>query len=138
MRSFAIATILLTSSVVFADERPLTFGQLNVESKKSLDSGMVRSPFVKVSGLTLLLESRSNKYGSYNIANGTQGPFWSAQGIWNAATKKYTGLEIVAGSTKVSGFQDTAGLSPGMAVGMTSDAMPENTIVVSVEANSIV
>ena len=140
MRSFAITAILLTSSVAFADERPLMFGQLNVESQKSLDSGMVRSPseFDKVPEPMVVLESKSNKYGSYNIADGTQGPFWSAQGIWNAATKKYTGLKIAAGSTKVSGFLDTAGLLPGMAVGMTPDAMPENTIVVSVEASSIV
>jgi hypothetical protein len=139
MRYFAIATILLASSVVVADEQPLASGQLGVDSKKSLDSGIVRSPSepVEAPGPTVVLESKSNKYGSYNITNGTQGPFWSAQGIWNAATKKYTGLEIVAGSTKVSGFQDTAGLLPGMTVGMP-DAMPENTIVVSVGASSIV
>jgi hypothetical protein len=140
MRCFAVAAILLTSSVVFADERPLLFGQHNVESQKSPDSEGARSPseLDKAPEPIVVLESKSNKYGSYNIADGTQGPFWSAQGIWNAATKKFTGLKIAPGSTKVSGFLDTAGLSPGMTVGMAPDAMPENTTIVSVEARSIV
>ena len=140
MRPFVITTILLTSSIAFADQRPLAFGQLSAESQRSLDSEMTRSPseFDDVPKPAVVLESKSNKYGSYNITDGTQGPFWSAQGIWNAATKKYTGLTIAAGSTKVSGFQDTAGLLPGMTIGMTPDAMPENTTVVSVEAGFIV
>src|SRR5467141_2488801 len=97
MRSLVIAAILLSSSVValFAKEqtRTFVFGQLNVESQKSSGSEIAGSPHEldKVPEPTVILESKSNKYGSYNIAEGTQGPFWSAQGIWNSSTKKYTG-----------------------------------------------
>jgi len=143
MRSLVIAAILLSSSVValFAKEqtRTFVFGQLNVESQKSSGSEIAGSPHEldKVPEPTVILESKSNKYGSYNIAEGTQGPFWSAQGIWNSSTKKYTGLVIAAGSTKVSGFLDTRGLLPGMTVEITPEAMPANTTIVSVGASSI-
>ena len=132
MRSPLIWAILLTSSVasLLAEEQPgsLVPGQRNVESQRSLESP---EPAV-------ILESKSNKYGNYNIADGTQGPFWSAQGIWNASSKKYSGLVIVAGSAKISGFPATTGLSQGMTVEIAPDAMPANTTIVSVEPNSIV
>jgi hypothetical protein len=128
MRSLAIAAMLVISmsaATLFAKEqtRTFVFGQLDLD---------------KVPEPTVILESKSDKYGIYNIADGTQGPFWSAQDIWNSATKSHTGLIIAAGSTKISGFLDATGLLPGMTVEITPDAMPANTTVVSVEASSIV
>jgi hypothetical protein len=145
MRSLVIAAILVSSSSVvtlFAKEqtRPLVLGQLDAKDQKSLDSGIVHPPYdpEKDPEPAVILESKSNKYGSYNIAEGTQGPFWSAQGIWNSSTKQHTGLMVAAGSTKISGFLDTTGLLPGMAVEITPDAMPAYTTVVSVGISSII
>jgi hypothetical protein len=128
MRSLVIAAMLvisLSAATLFAKQqtRTFVFGQLDLD---------------KVPAPTVILESKSDKYGIYNIADGTQGPFWSAQGIWNSATKSHTGLIIAACSTKISGFLDATGLLPGMTVEITPDAMPANTTVVSVEASSIV
>jgi hypothetical protein len=111
-------------------------GQLDIGSQMSPKSGEAGSP--DNPDTTVALESRSNKYGTYNIDGGTQGPFWSAQGIWNSSTKRYAGLAIAAGSTKVSGFSDTRGLLPGMTVEMTPGAMPANTTIVTVAPSSIV
>lgn len=138
MRCLVIATILLGSlsvATLFAKEQTGIFvlGQLDNGSQKSPEAGEADSP-----DTTVILESKSNKYGTYNIDEGTQGPFWSAQGIWNASTKRYAGLTIATGSTKVSGFSDTRGLLPGMTVEMTPDAMPANTTIVSVAPSSIV
>ena len=124
MRLLVMAAILVNSlgvATLFANEQTKTF--------------RVSQP---VPDQAVILESRSNKYGTYNIADGTQGPFWSAQGIWNSSTKAYAGLTIAAGSTRISGFSDTTGLLPGMTVGITPDAMPANTTVVSVDPTSIV
>jgi hypothetical protein len=86
----------------------------------------------------VILESKSNRWGTYNISDGTRGPFWSAQGIWNSSTKAYTGLTIRAGSTRIFGLSATTGLLPGMIVEITPDAMPANTTIVSVDPTSIV
>lgn len=141
MRSLVIAAIVVCSSSVatlFAKEQTGAFvlGQLDIGSQKSPVPGEAGSP--DNTDTTVILESRSNKYGTYNIADGTQGPFWSAQGIWNSSTKKYVGLAIAAGSTKVSGFPDTRGLFPGMTVEITPGAMPANTTIVAVAPSSIV
>jgi hypothetical protein len=145
MRSLVLAAILVTSSSVaalFAKEltKASMFGQLNHKSQKSLDPGIVRPPpdLDEVPEPTVILHSKSDKHGHYNIANGTRGPFWSAQGIWNSSTKKYTGLVIAAGSTIISGFSDTRELSPGMIVEITPYAMPANTTIVSVGPSSVV
>lgn len=136
MRCLVLAAILLTSSSVaalFAGEQKstLVFSQLKSESQPSSESDKVSEPVV-------VLESKSDKYGNYNVADGTQGPFWSAQGIWNASTKRYAGLVVTAGSTKVSGFLNTTGLLPGMTVDITPDALPADTMIVSVGTGSIV
>jgi hypothetical protein len=138
MRSLVLAAILVTSSstvALFAKEQAKTFmfSQLNDRSQKSLDPTIV-----SVAEPTVVLRSKSNKYGNYNIVDGARGPFWSAQGIWNSSTKKYRGLVIVANSATISAFSDTRGLLPGMIVEIMPDAMPANTSIVSVEANSIV
>jgi hypothetical protein len=140
MRSLVIAAIVVGSSSVatlFAKEQTGAFvlGQVDVGSQKSPMSGEADSP--DNADATVILESKSNKYGTYNIDGGTQGPFWSAQGIWNSSTKKYVGLAIAAGSTKITGFPDTRGLQPGMTVEMTPDAMPANTTIRSVGPSSI-
>lgn len=140
MRSLVIAAMLAASSAaaLFAQEQSRTFvlGQLDAKSQDSLKPEVADSPDDPDS--TVILESKSNKYGTYNIDQGTRGPFWSAQGIWNSATKRYEGLAIAAGSTTISGFSDTRGLLPGMSVEMTPDAMPANTSIVAVGPSSIV
>lgn len=137
MRPLVLPAILIASWSVAAwfDS---TFAQSN--NNKPLDPGIVRpSPDLdEISEPTVILQSKSDKYGTYNIANGTRGPFWSAQDIWNSATKKYTGLMIAAGSTTISGFSDTKGLSPGMVVEIMPDAVPAGTTIVSVGTSSIV
>ncbi len=136
MRSVVLAAILVISSSVsalFAAEpaRTIVPGQLNTENQKPSEADKVPEPPV-------VLESKTNQFGNYNIADGTQGPFWSAQGIWNASTKKHTGLTVAAGSTKITGFPDTRGLLPGMTVEIAPDALPANTTVVSVGPSAIV
>jgi hypothetical protein len=121
MRSLVMAAILVNSlsvATLFAKEQ--TKSELVVPDQ------------------AVILVSKSNRYGTYNIADGTRGPFWSAQGIWNSSTKAYTGLTIAAGSTRISGFSATTGLLPGMIVEITPDAMPANTTIVSVDPTSIV
>lgn len=145
MRSLVIAAILVGSSGVttlLTREHTGAFvlGQLDAKSQKSLESeaaGSSDNPDT-LPEPTIVLESKSNRFGIYNIDEGTQGPFWSAQGIWNSSTKKYEGLAIAVGSTTVSGFSDTRGLLPGMTVEMTPDAMPGNTTIVTVRPSSIV
>jgi len=143
MRSLVLAAVLVASlgTALFAKERtkPSTVGQTNNESRKSLDPGVDRSPSELDKGAerTVVLNSKSNEYGTYNVATGTRGPFFSAQNIWNASTRKYN-LTIAAGSTTISGFSDTTGLLPGMIVEITPDTLPANTNIVSVGANSIV
>src|SRR5579859_215291 len=141
MRSLVIAAILVGSSGVatlFTKEKTGAFA-LDVESQnlESQAAGSADDPD-SLPDPTVILESKSNKFGTYNIGEGTQGPFWSAQGIWNPSTKRYEGLAIAAGSTTVSGFSDTRGLLPGMTVEMTPDAMPANTTIVTVRPSSIV
>jgi hypothetical protein len=145
MRSLVLAAILVASSSVAAllakeQIEASMFVQSIEKSQKSLESGRVRPTPVldEAPEPAVILESKSSKYGNYNIADGTRGPFWSAQGIWNSSTKKYTGLAIAAGSTTISGFSDTTGLLPGMIVEITPDALPANTTIVSVGENSIV
>src|SRR5579859_58358 len=141
MRSLVIAAILVGSSGVatlFTKEKTGAFA-LDVESQnlESQAAGSADDPD-SLPDPTVILESKSNKFGTYNIGEGTQGPFWSAQGIWNPSTKRYEGLAIAAGSTTVSGFSDTRGLLPGMTVEMTPDAMPADTTIVTVRPSSIV
>jgi hypothetical protein len=141
MRSLVIAAIVVGSSSVatlFAKEQTGAFvlGQLDIGSQNSPVSGEAGLP--DNADTTVILESKSNRYGTYNIDDGTRGPFWSAQGIWNSSTKRYVRLAIAAGSTKVTGFPDTRGLLPGMTVEITPGAMPANTTIVSVAPSSIV
>ena len=145
MRHLGIAAIVVGLSSIatlLAKEKTGTFvlGQLDTTRQESPESGVAGSPDNPdtLPEPIVILESKSNRYGTYNVQDGTQGPFWSAQGIWNSSTKKYTGLEIAAGSKRVSGFSDTSGLFPGMAVDMTPGAIPENTTIVSVAPSSIV
>jgi hypothetical protein len=136
MRSLVLAFALLASSctVLLAEER--TKSQFD-DSRGSSAAGESRpSRDGDEREHSVVLHSKSNKYGTYNVGNGTQGPFWSAQGIWNSSTKKYMGLTIAAGSATISGFRTTKELRPGMAV--VSDAIPADTTIVSVETNSIV
>ncbi len=140
MRSLVIVAILAASSsaaALYAREQSGTIvpGQLDA-SQKPPEPEVADSP--DDPDPTVILESKSNKYGTYNIDQGTRGPFWSAQGIWNPSTKRYEGLAIAAGSTTISGFSDTRGLLPGMSVEMTPDAMPANTSIVAVGPSSIV
>src|SRR6516225_6160437 len=139
MKSLVIAAILMGSlsvATLFAREQTgYLVGQLDNRGQKSPEAGEVDSR--DNPDTTVILQSKSNKYGTYNVDEGTRGPFWSAQGIWNSSTKKYAGLTIAAGSTKVSGFSDTRGLLPGMTVEMTPDAMPANTTIVSVSLSSV-
>jgi hypothetical protein len=86
----------------------------------------------------VILHSKSDRWGSYNVSNGTNGPFWSAQGIWNASTKRYENLTFATGSNIISGFSSTQGLARGMTVGVTPEAFAPETTIVSVGENSIV
>jgi hypothetical protein len=142
MHSSVLSLALLAASCaapVFAGEqtKASAFAQLDGVSQKSLGPKDAR-PASDASELTVVLRSTSDKYGSYGVHDGMRGPFWSAQGIWNASTKKYTGLTIAAGSATISGFSNTTGLLPGMIVEISADAMPANTTIVRVEPNSIV
>jgi len=141
MRSLVIAAILLglpSVATLLAEQQTGTFvlGQLDVKSQKLHESGETGSP--ENPNATVILDSKSNKYGIYNIDEGTQGPFWSAQGIWNTSTRRYAGLTIAAGSTKILGFSDTRALLPGMIVEMAPGALPASTTIVSVAPSSIV
>ena len=135
MRSLVVAAMLVTwpsGGVLFAQEHTGSFvlAQRGADGQKPPNPEKVLKP--------VILDSKSNKYGNYNVDDGTRGPFWSAQGIWNSSTRKYADLAIVAGSATISGFSETAGLLPGMTVDVAPDAMPANTTIVSVGPNSIV
>ena len=138
MRSVVIAAVLVSSSsltISFAKAQAVP-SRLVIAGQAAVGSGEAGSP--DNADATVVLESRSNRHGTYNVQNGTQGPFWSAQGIWNSSTKRYVGLVIAAGSNRLSGFSDTRALFPGMTVEMTSGVIPPNTTIVSVAPSSVV
>lgn len=143
MRSFVVASVLvaLSSAALLAKGPPKgpVLGPSDDKSQKAPDSGIVRAPDPEVvAEPVVLLQSKSNRYGSYNVDDGTRGPYWSAQGIWNASTRTFKGLVIAAGSATISGFSSTKALLPGMTVEIAPDAFPANTTIVSVEPQSIV
>jgi hypothetical protein len=145
MRSLAFAVVLVATSslaVLFAREqtRAPILVQSDTKSQKTQDAGPASSPSnsEETDEPAVILRSESDKYGTYNASDGTRGPFWSAQGIWNASTRTYTGMMLAAGSTVVSGFANTRGLLPGMFVAVNPDVLPPETTIVSVEPHSII
>lgn len=137
-RSLVGAALLIASSsaaLLFAQgqTRAPAFGQREDKSVIAKDANSGRGDEPRV-----ILHSKSDKFGNYNVSNGTHGPFWSAQGIWNASTKRYDNLTVATGSNIISGFSSTKGLLRGMTVGVAADAFPPETIIASVGENSIV
>ena len=65
-------------------------------------SGSVSSP--SASSPSVVLRSITNNFGTYNLSDGTKGPFWSGQGIWAPYTATYSGLSLTTGSKTVTGF----------------------------------
>lgn len=145
MRFLVLAAILVGSSsaaALLAQDKTSApvFSQSNDKSRQIRESGVVQAPSnsAEADEPSVILRSKSARWGTYNIVNGTHGPFWSAQGIWNISTKSYSGLMIAAGSPVISGFSNTRGLLPGMTVHIAPDAMPGDTTIVSVGEDSIV
>lgn len=147
MRSLVLRSLVLTATLVVSSTAVLVargqttapaVDQSNDNGRRAQDAAFVRSSNQEeVDEPTVILHSKDNKYGTYNITNGTRGPFWSAQGIWNAWTNQYTNLMTDAGSAVISGFSSTRGLRPGMTVDITPDVLPPDTTIVSVGADSI-
>src|SRR4051794_30413870 len=76
MRALVLAAILLMSSsaaVLLAQGQ--TNPQSDDKSQKAQNPGLARSP-EGGDKPGVILHSKSDKYGTYNVTDGTRGPFW--------------------------------------------------------------
>jgi len=71
----------------------------------------------------ITLDAAANKSGKGNFSDGTRGPWYVYQGIWNDLSHRYDGsnrnhpaLTFRKGSTTVTGFNTTADLVPGQTI----------------------
>ena len=118
---------------------PLAYTALNTFFAQNSRADTVITAAATSRKVIAVTDPAYGQWGTWNLTDGAQGPYWVNLDVWNDVTKRYT-CNYTAGSTTVTGLASTTGIS----VGMVCFSYPQATsnspwpTVVSVAANSIV
>jgi hypothetical protein len=111
---------LAFASLVICSHTPI-FAQDKIVHQIADASSPVSSGRKELRAITL--DAAANKWGKGNFSDGTRGPWYVYQGIWNDLSHRYDGsnrnhpaLTFRKGSKTVTGFTTTADLVPGQTI----------------------